>query len=187
MYDREFLVDLLKTGRILVCFNKKDGSDRQMVCTLKADLIPADSTGVKTKHVQNQNQNIIRVYDLESRGWRSFNIDSVYLVDIPAPVEEDKDLEWKQDLARSIYLAGKPVDMIQDLHGITGFPISECRYIVAHVNNMLVEDDNIGNYTLMDDGVDDTGNGPYTFNYHNDLLIELYEMIQVMAGVKDKA
>lgn len=65
------LKDVLKTGKFLVTFTKKDGTTRNMLCTLHKDIIPQTSGESKF------NPDIVVVYDLEKEAWRSFRFDSI--------------------------------------------------------------------------------------------------------------
>lgn len=70
------LLECLWAGATKVKFKKTDGTERDMICTLKRDLIPEDQapkgTGTAAK-----NENVIAVFDVENNGWRSFRKDSV--------------------------------------------------------------------------------------------------------------
>lgn len=64
------LVDKLREEVLVVTFRKKDGTLRDMKCTLMEDFLPETKgsgsyTGITT------------VYDVEKEGWRSFRTDSV--------------------------------------------------------------------------------------------------------------
>lgn len=63
------------TNDIFVTFTKKDGTERVMHCTLREDAIPPYEK--KTDTVREKNDELLSVWDLESRGWRSFRWDSV--------------------------------------------------------------------------------------------------------------
>lgn len=59
-----------------VHFTKKDGTLRSMRCTLRPNLLPAQTD--LEEHIQRkQSTESISVWDLEVKGWRSFLIDSV--------------------------------------------------------------------------------------------------------------
>jgi hypothetical protein len=75
--DKAYIQKLLFTGPALVAFTKKDGTLREMKCTLAKDLLPlSENTAVKgTARVENDN--LVRTYDLENQGWRSFNVSNV--------------------------------------------------------------------------------------------------------------
>lgn len=77
MYENqiEALKLSLVRGVVLVNFTKKDGSVRNMNCTLKFDLIPEEKTPKNTeKSLLNHN---LTVFDLDKQDWRSFSVDSV--------------------------------------------------------------------------------------------------------------
>jgi len=69
----------LKGNVARVKFKKVNGDIRDMLCTLREDLIPAvvsePTTLVKRQH--EGNDEVVAVYDIESEGWRSFRIDNV--------------------------------------------------------------------------------------------------------------
>lgn len=68
----EKLLELLKNERVLVTFTKRDGSQRDMLCTQRSDLID-----VKTFSQSQGPEGIACVWDLEKEAWRSFKHDSV--------------------------------------------------------------------------------------------------------------
>jgi len=67
---------MLQTGPVTVTFNKKDGTERVMNCSLQPELLPVQEIkeGIKEK---KENTNIIGVYDLDAQGWRSFTVKGV--------------------------------------------------------------------------------------------------------------
>jgi len=74
--SRQDIISALRSNVCQVVFEKKDGSERTMNCTLKADTIEQNgltpsgtgSTGPETQ---------IRCIDVDKMAWRSFNMDSV--------------------------------------------------------------------------------------------------------------
>lgn len=76
---REWLVGMLKQGPTKIVFTKKDGSEREMNCTLNSDL--TENYEKKTDKVKEVNPDICPVYDLDAKGWRSFRFDSVKSVE----------------------------------------------------------------------------------------------------------
>jgi S-adenosylhomocysteine hydrolase len=73
---REALKALVSTNHAEVTFVKKDGTDRTMICTTKSSSIPEDKQPVSESTLK-ENTDILRVYDLENEGWRSFRVESV--------------------------------------------------------------------------------------------------------------
>ena len=73
---RDALKALVSTNRAEITFTKKDGTERIMICTTEASSIPEDKQPVNESTLKG-NTDILRVYDLENEGWRSFRIDSV--------------------------------------------------------------------------------------------------------------
>ena len=71
--DFETLKNLLKTNVIEVTFTKANGDKRVLKCTLQEEYLP-EYNGDSTR---KKNENVISVWDIESKDWRSFRFDSV--------------------------------------------------------------------------------------------------------------
>ena len=72
------LLDILKTGVLVVTFNKLDGDERVMTCTKNNEHIPEESRPKTDKVVK---EGTITVWDLNAKGWRSFKYDRVTKVE----------------------------------------------------------------------------------------------------------
>ena len=72
---REWLRGLLRDAYVKIVFTKKDGTEREMVCTLAEDKIPSEKSPKNTG--KTQSDEAIAVFDLEKQDWRSFRFDSV--------------------------------------------------------------------------------------------------------------
>ena len=87
--ERQWLVRLLQTGVVKVTFVKKDGSTREMNCTLREDLLR--DIAIKKDHIHRfkNNQEILIVFDVDIKQWRSFLWDSIVSihVDLDNPLE----------------------------------------------------------------------------------------------------
>jgi hypothetical protein len=76
--SRDQLMNRLKDVIATVTFKKKDGSLREMRCTLKESHLPSfDLNTVKTR---KDNLDVLPVWDIENGEWRSFRIDSIKTV-----------------------------------------------------------------------------------------------------------
>lgn len=75
MFTKEALKETLKENVVSVTFAKIDGTIRNMTCTLKQDLIPTYTP--KSSRKKTENDNVLPVYDLTEKGFRSFRIDLV--------------------------------------------------------------------------------------------------------------
>ncbi len=75
------LVEQLKAGVINFYYTKEDGTLREAIGTLKIDLIPEDQ---RPKGIINRHEVVgsVAYYDLNRRGWRSFNICKVHLTSV---------------------------------------------------------------------------------------------------------
>lgn len=83
---KRWLKSHLAYGPVTVVFTKKDGSERVMECTTNSSLVPVVEEKVHTTNTDNPvdfpttkklNEEIMSVYDLEVKGWRSFRWDSI--------------------------------------------------------------------------------------------------------------
>ena len=75
----------LANGVVTVVFEKNDGTERTMNCTLSEDIVPPlDTTVVKQKRIQNPD--VLAVWDTDNNGWRSFRFDSIKSIAYPSVV-----------------------------------------------------------------------------------------------------
>lgn len=76
--NRNEMLETLRENVVDVVFTKKDGSERQMTCTLNMSAIDNE---FHPKGGEDQgttvNEEIVKVFDLVANGWRSFRVDSV--------------------------------------------------------------------------------------------------------------
>lgn len=82
-HGRTWLVGLLKTDLVTVRFEKKDGTIREMHCTLMERKIPEEKT--PNGKGKKQSLDALAVFDIEKQEWRSFRFDSI------------KQVEWSVD------------------------------------------------------------------------------------------
>lgn len=76
---KDWLISHLKYGPVTVTFKKKDGTLREMNCTLKSEL--AKDYEKKTERTKTVNEETCPVFDLDKQEWRSFRFDSVTKVE----------------------------------------------------------------------------------------------------------
>lgn len=87
---KDWLKDHLKHGPVAVTFTKRDGTERVMKCTLSESLVPIVEAKTDTrdekltdllkdmpKKERKVNEDVLPVYDLESKAWKSFRWDSI--------------------------------------------------------------------------------------------------------------
>ena len=77
--DRNILLEALKNHLCTVTFTKVNGETRVMPCTLKEDIIPKPPVNIASKSVvkRHENQNVVSVWCLDKKEWRSFRVDNV--------------------------------------------------------------------------------------------------------------
>jgi hypothetical protein len=72
---RKNLRELIRENVVEVTFEKADGTDRTMLCTLMDYKIPED---MKSKNAGKKiNPEVLPVFDLEKGEWRSFRYSSI--------------------------------------------------------------------------------------------------------------
>lgn len=75
------LKNLLNEQVLKITFRKVDQSIRVMNCTTNPMLIPDEAGGFRDSYFGNQNENQVRVWDLDKHDWRSFRFDNVTLIE----------------------------------------------------------------------------------------------------------
>lgn len=80
----EQFVAHLRNRIVSVSFIKKDGTNRDMNCTLSDAIIPPDHTpkGTGKVTVDEEDPELIRVFDVDAQGWRTIIFDSVTKVSV---------------------------------------------------------------------------------------------------------
>lgn len=76
---KKWLKSHLAFGPVTVTFIKKDGSERVMECTTSTSLVPPVEIKESTepKKEKKKNEDVMPVYDLEAKAWKSFRWDSI--------------------------------------------------------------------------------------------------------------
>lgn len=82
LYQRDKLLQDLKSAVCEVTFTKVNGETRVMRCTLDPRYIPQQ---INEKHLDDQhrkpeNLDVIACWDVNANGWRSFRIENVQYV-----------------------------------------------------------------------------------------------------------
>ena len=77
--DRNILLEALTKHECTVTFTKVNGETRVMPCTLKEGVIPPPPAEVASKSTikRHENQNVVSVWCLDKKEWRSFRVDNV--------------------------------------------------------------------------------------------------------------
>ena len=71
--------ETLLNEHCIVTFNKVSGEKRKMRCTLKKEDIPSagKSDPLSQTKIRELNTEVLPVWDLDAKGWRSFRIENV--------------------------------------------------------------------------------------------------------------
>ncbi len=79
---KQEIKDALHSGKTVIGFTKANGELREMLCTLRPDLIPSVPVveGTEPKVPRKENPDVQPVWDLEKQAWRSFRFDSVTFI-----------------------------------------------------------------------------------------------------------
>jgi hypothetical protein len=90
---KKWLTSHLAFGPVTITFTKKDGTERVMECTTNTDLVPQEPIveSIEIKKEKKANEEVMPVYDLEAKGWRSFRWDSVKQVTLKIGEEREYD------------------------------------------------------------------------------------------------
>lgn len=73
---KQRILEQLHHGVTTVVFTKRDGSRREMICTLNEDMIPAREEGNRNQ-ARKENPDVQSVWDVDKQAWRSFRWDSL--------------------------------------------------------------------------------------------------------------
>lgn len=76
---RKWLKGILRDMDVKITFKKKDGTERQMNCTLKEEVLPIYEK--KTDNVRDENNDVCPVFDLDKQQFRSFRFDSILKIE----------------------------------------------------------------------------------------------------------
>lgn len=76
-WQNEYLKGVLQTGIVEVNFVKKDGTQRKLLCTLMPSELPAQTDLEEAVQKKTPNPDVLAVWDIENKGWRSFRYDSI--------------------------------------------------------------------------------------------------------------
>lgn len=76
---REWIQSMLKMGPVRITFNKSDGTERVMNCTLQEEVLP--KLEKKTDRQKKVSPEVLPVFDLDVKAWRSFKYSSVTRVE----------------------------------------------------------------------------------------------------------
>lgn len=74
--DKAFLLAELQSGPVKIKFTKRDGTVREMTCTLNETYLP-EREHDNGKQAKKENPEVQSVWDLEKNSWRSFRWDSI--------------------------------------------------------------------------------------------------------------
>ena len=82
--DVHILLNKLNEHVCHVRFTKKDGTVREMRCTLREDILPKQ-TDLEEHTQRKQPTESVAVWDLDANGWRSFRYDSIIEFSVGTP------------------------------------------------------------------------------------------------------
>lgn len=79
--DRQALINDLKQSVAEIRFQKKDGSSRTLKCTLQSNYLPEEyRENIREAANKDGNPEVLAVWDVEAKAWRSFRLDWVYSI-----------------------------------------------------------------------------------------------------------
>jgi len=83
MFNYDEIVGRLRDGVLQVTFDKVNGEQRIMPCTLQTEYMP-DMSESKVNQVDefSVNKSVIRAFAIDKQSWRSFRVDNVKAIEI---------------------------------------------------------------------------------------------------------
>ena len=79
--NRDDIISKLREGVVRVNFTKKDGSVRDMMCTLVQSSIPQEMQ--PKGEGSDVTESVIRAFDVNAKGWRSFIVENINSIEFP--------------------------------------------------------------------------------------------------------
>jgi hypothetical protein len=76
---RDWLKSVLQEREVTIFFIKKDGTERELRCTLAENKIPQEK--LPKNSGKSKSDDSLAVFDVEKDAWRSFRWDSVKKID----------------------------------------------------------------------------------------------------------
>lgn len=91
---RDWLRGHLRVGPTTVKFTKANGDERVMKATTNFDMIPEEFTpkNDEGKQVDKEDIDLIKCFDLEANGWRSFKPSTVKSVEFSVGESDKEDV-----------------------------------------------------------------------------------------------
>ena len=89
---RKDLQNILSQNVLVVDFTKLNGDKRVMTCTLREDMKPPatkDDTMSQKKVREINREELVSVWDVNAKGWRSFRYNRINSVDIVEEYEQN--------------------------------------------------------------------------------------------------
>lgn len=83
MFNYDKVLDQLRSNVLQVTFNKVNGEQRVMPCTLQTDYMPELSES-KVNQVEDfsVNKSVIRAFAIDKQSWRSFRVDNITAIEV---------------------------------------------------------------------------------------------------------
>lgn len=78
--EKSKIIDMLHNETVNIAFTKVNGEERIMHCTLQEDLLPQQVDIEEAVQRKKPNPDVLAVWDVEAKGWRSFRWDSLKTV-----------------------------------------------------------------------------------------------------------
>ena len=86
-FHRDTILTDLKDNVLKVQFIKSNNQTRILTCTLREDIIHRDGGTIDANYLQEQhakpeNKEVVVVWDMDNKGWRSFRMNSIQWVEM---------------------------------------------------------------------------------------------------------
>ena len=88
-FEKDKIIEQLLNNEMVITFNKVNGDERVMTCTLKPELLPPQKVTENKKEPSAKQLENIGVYDLNANAWRSFKVANVTNVQVADDAYEE--------------------------------------------------------------------------------------------------
>jgi hypothetical protein len=82
VFTKSNVVHMLQNNIVTVKFQKVDGSERVMKCTLLPEYLPASTNEGTRVLLQEETSNNVSVWDVEANAWRSFRVANIKTITV---------------------------------------------------------------------------------------------------------
>lgn len=99
--NKQYLKDMLSGNIMRIVFEKRDGTERSLICTRDLGLVAEEN---HPKGVKRDNPDVLPVWSIPDAGWRSFRFDRVRHVTLITELNNDNAVVAEDALRSGVLL-----------------------------------------------------------------------------------